>query len=179
MDNEKRKKRGLRQMLIPTIIMGVIAIALLIFAYYKGGGEHILGLKAAGNILLQIMPMLIFVFIIAGTIQYIIPVETMARWVGAESGFRGILLGTVAGGFTPGGPITSLPIAAGILQAGAGIGTMVAFMTGWSLWAFSRIPLEIGLMGWRFTVIRLACTFIFPIIAGLLANLFFSKVSLT
>lgn len=166
-------------MLIPTIIMGVIAIALLIFAYYKGGGEHILGLKAAGNILLQIMPMLIFVFIIAGTIQYIIPVETMARWVGAESGFRGILLGTVAGGFTPGGPITSLPIAAGILQAGAGIGTMVAFMTGWSLWAFSRIPLEIGLMGWRFTVIRLACTFIFPIIAGLLANLFFSKVSLT
>jgi len=166
-------------MLIPTIIMGVIAIALLIFAYHKGGGEHILGLKAAGNTLLQVMPMLIFVFIIAGTIQYIIPVETIARWVGAESGFRGILLGTVAGGLTPGGPITSLPIAAGILQAGAGIGTMVAFMTGWSLWAFSRIPLEVGLMGWRFTVIRLACTFIFPIIAGLLANLFFSKVSLT
>ena len=159
--------------------MGVIAIALLIYAYSKGGGEHILGLKAAGNIFLQVLPMLLFVFIIAGVIQYILPVEMVAKWVGAESGFRGIIIGTVAGGITPGGPMVSMPIAAGLLQSGAGIGTMVAFMTGWSLWAFSRIPLEIGLMGWKFTAIRLVCTFLFPIIAGLLANLFFSKVNLT
>ena len=103
----------------------------------------------------------------------------VAKWVGAESGFRGLIIGTVAGGITPGGPMVSMPIAAGLLQSGAGIGTMVAFMTGWSLWAFSRIPLEIGLMGWKFTAIRLVCTFLFPIIAGLLANLFFSKVNLT
>ena len=166
-------------MLIPTIIMGVIAIALFLVAYYKGGGEHILGLKAAGNILLQVLPMLIFVFIIAGIIQYILPVDTVAKWVGTESGLRGILIGTAAGGITPGGPMVSMPIAAGLLQSGAGIGTMVAFMTGWSLWAFSRIPLEVGLMGWKFTTIRIACTFFFPIIAGLLANLFFSKVNLT
>lgn len=173
------KKGRFRQMLIPTIIMGVIAIALLIYAYSKGGGEHILGLKAAGNIFLQVLPLLLFVFIIAGVIQYILPVEMVAKWVGAESGFRGIIIGTVAGGITPGGPMISMPIAAGLLQSGAGIGTMVAFMTGWSLWAFSRIPLEIGLMGWKFTAIRLACTLFFPIIAGLLANLFFSKVNLT
>jgi len=166
-------------MLIPTIIMGVIAIALIIVAYQKGGGEHILGLKSAGNILLQVMPLLIFVFIIAGTIQYIVPAEMVAKWVGAESGFRGILIGTVAGGFTPGGPITAMPIAAGLLQSGAGIGTMVAFMTGWSLLAFIRLPLEVGLMGWKFTAIRLACTFLFPILAGLIANLFFAKASLT
>ena len=173
------KKGRFQQMLIPTIIMGVIAIALLIYAYSKGGGEHILGLKAAGNIFLQVLPLLLFVFIIAGVIQYILPVEMVAKWVGADSGLRGIIIGTAAGGITPGGPMVSMPIAAGLLQSGAGIGTMVAFMTGWSLWAFSRIPLEIGLMGWKFTAIRLACTFFFPIIAGLLANLFFSKVNLT
>jgi uncharacterized membrane protein YraQ (UPF0718 family) len=166
-------------MLIPTIIMGVIAVAFLIYAYYRGGGEHILGLKAAWSILLQVMPLLIFVFIIAGIIQYILPVEMVAKWVGAESGLKGIIIGTAAGGITPGGPMVSMPIAAGLLHSGAGIGTMVAFMTGWSLWAFSRIPLEVGLLGWRFTAIRLACTFFFPIIAGLIANLLFSKVDLT
>ncbi|MCJ7768981.1 MAG: permease [Dehalococcoidales bacterium] len=179
MSNETSKNRRFRQMLIPTIIMGVIAIALLIVAYCKGGGEHILGLKSAGNILLQVLPMLIFVFIIAGVIQHILPADMVAKWVGADSGLRGIIIGTAAGGITPGGPMVSMPIAAGLLQSGAGIGTMVAFMTGWSLWAFSRIPLEVGLMGWKFTAIRLACTFFFPIIAGLLANLFFSKVNLT
>lgn len=165
-------------MLVPTIIMGVIAILLLFIGYQRGGGEHILGLKSAGNILLQIIPLLIFAFIVAGMIQVLIPTEMISRWVGTESGFRGILIGTVMGGFTPGGPFISMPIAAGLLRAGAGIGTMVAFMTGWSIWAVSRLPMEIGLMGWKFTAIRLASSFFFPVIAGLVANLFFSRTEI-
>ena len=165
-------------MLIPTIILGVIAIVLLIIAYQRGGGEHILGLKAAGNLLLQIAPLLIFAFIIAGMIQHLIPAEMISKWIGAESGLRGILIGTAVGGLMPGGPYVSLPIAAGLLRTGASIGTMVAFLTGWSLWAVSRMPLEIGIMGWKFTLIRLACTFFFPPIAGLIANRFFSGVVL-
>lgn len=165
-------------MLIPTVIMGVIAIVLLVIVYQRGGEEHILGLKLAGNLLLQIIPILIFAFIIAGMIQVLVPTEMISRWVGAESGFRGILIGTAIGGFMPGGPYVSLPIAAGLLRAGAGIGTMVALITAWSLLAFARLPIEIGLIGWKFTLIRLACVFFFPPIAGLIANKFFSGVTL-
>lgn len=168
-------KRGLPKMLIPTIVMGVIAIALLIIAYQRGAGEHILGLKSAGNLLLQITPLLIFAFIVAGITPLLIPTEMISKWVGAESGLRGILIGSAMGGLTPGGPFISLPIAAGLLRAGASIGTMVAFLTGWSVLAVSRLPMEVGLMGWKFTTIRLACTFIFPVIAGLIANLFFPR----
>ncbi len=164
-------------MLIPTIIMGVIAIILLFIGYQKGGGEHILGLESAGGMLLQIVPLLIFAFIIAGMIQVLIPTEIISRWIGAESGFRGILIGTAVGGLVPGGPYVSLPIAAGLLRTGASIGTMVAFVTGWSLWAITRLPLEIGIMGWKFTLIRIACTFFFPPIAGLIANKFFSGIN--
>ncbi len=166
-------------MLIPTIIMGVIAIALLIIGYQKGGGEHILGLKSAGNLLIQIIPLLIFAFIVAGMIQVLIPHEMISKWVGAESGFKGILIGTALGGLMPGGPFISLPIAAGLLRTGASIGTMVAFMTAWSLLAVSRLPMEVGIIGWQFTLIRLACTFFFPPIAVLIANRFFSGVTFT
>ena len=55
---------------------------------------------------------------------------------------------------------------------------MVAFLTGWSLWAVGRIPMEVGIMGWKFTVIRLASTLIFPPIAGLLAQYLFSGTKL-
>ncbi len=165
-------------MLVPTIILGVIAIVLVIIGYTRGGGEHILGLKSAGNILLEIAPLLIFAFIVGGMIQVLIPHEMVSRWVGVESGFRGILIGTVVGGLMPGGPYVSLPVAAGLLRAGAGIGTMVALLTGWSLLAFTRLPMEIGIMGWKFALIRLACTFFFAPIAGLIANRFFSGVAL-
>ncbi|MFC1913261.1 permease [Chloroflexota bacterium] len=165
-------------MLIPTIVMGLLAVVLIVISYNKGGGEHILGLKAGGSMLLQIIPLLIFAFIIAGMVQVLLPVAMISKWVGTESGFRGILIGTVVGGFAPGGPFISLPIAAGLLRVGASVGTMVAFVTSWSLWGVSRLPLELGIMGWKFTLIRIACTFFFPPIAGFIANRLFSGVVL-
>jgi uncharacterized membrane protein YraQ (UPF0718 family) len=118
----------------------------------------------------QILPLLIFAFIVAGMVQVLVPRELLSKWVGAESGMRGILIGTVAGALAPGGPYVSLPVAAGLLQAGASVGTMVAFLTGWSLWAVSRLPMEVGIVGWRFTLMRIVSTFFFPPIAGLIAQ---------
>ena len=169
-----KKKRRIANMLIPTLIMALLAVILLIIGYSKGEGQHIVGLKSAMKMTVDILPMLIFAFIMAGMIQALLPQELLSKWIGEESGIRGILIGTVAGGITPGGPYVSLPLAAGFLRAGAGIGTMVAFLTAWSLWAVSRLPMEIGVMGWKFTFIRLACTFFFPPIAGFLAQMFFS-----
>jgi len=163
-------------MLIPTIIMGLLAAVLVFVCYQKG--VHIQGFKASGNMLIQIIPLLVLSFVVAGMVQVLIPQEIISKWVGAESGLRGILIGTVIGGLAPGGPYVSLPIAAGLLRVGASVGTMVAFITGWSLLAFSRLPMEVGIMGWKFTLIRLACTFFFPPIAGLIANTLFARTNL-
>ncbi|NQT79432.1 MAG: permease [Candidatus Aminicenantes bacterium] len=168
------KKRRISNMLIPTIIMAMLAIILLFIGYTKGEGQHIIGLKSALKMTTQILPLLIFAFILAGMAQVLLPQELMSKWIGEASGMRGILIGALAGGITPGGPYVSLPLAAGFLRAGAGLGTMVAFITAWSLWAVSRLPMEIGILGWKFTFVRLACTFIFPPIAGFLAQTIFS-----
>jgi uncharacterized membrane protein YraQ (UPF0718 family) len=165
-------------MLIPTIIMGALALVFFLIGYYRGEGQHIIGMKSALRMTVQILPLLIFAFIVAGMVQVLVPREILSEWVGAESGMRGILIGTVAGALAPGGPYVSLPVAAGLLQAGASVGTMVAFLTGWSLWAFSRLPMEVGIMGWKFTLIRIASTFFFPPIAGLIAQMFAASAKL-
>lgn len=162
-------------MLIPTIVMGSIAIILSITAFQRGQGEHIAGFKSAMDITIQLLPMLIFAIIIAGMLQALLPHDTVEKWVGGESGMRGILIGTVAGAIVPGGPYVCLPIAAGLLRAGAGVGTMVAFITGWSLWAIARLPIEVGVLGWKFTLIRIASTFFFPPIAGIIAKALFDN----
>ena len=165
-----KNKKGGKIMLIPTLIMGILAFILVLAGYFKGQSQHLEGMKLSLNMILQILPLLIFAFIVAGMIQVLLPHELLDKWLGAASGIRGILVGTVAGGLTPGGPYVSLPLVAGLLKAGAGVGTMVAFLTGWSLWAVSRLPMEVGILGWRFTVIRLVSTFFFPPIAGLIAQ---------
>lgn len=166
-------------MLIPTIVLGVMAIVFVFLAYQKGGGAHIEGLKSGGIMIVQMIPLLVFAFIIAGIIPLLVPQQAVSQWVGAESGWRGILIGTIVGGLLPSGPFVTMPMAAGLLRVGAGVGTMVALITGWSLLAFSRLPMEIGILGWKFTLIRFACTFFFPPIAGFIANKLFSGVDIT
>ena len=161
-------------MLIPTLIMAFIAIILLFVGYQRGDGSHVTGLKNAINTTLYIIPLLIFAFIVAGMVQALLPTEAVSKWVGEESGMRGILIGTLAGALSPGGPYVSFPIAAGMLKAGAGAGTLVAYLTGWSLIALVRLPMEVGILGWKLTVVRFACTFFFAPIAGIIAHMLFS-----
>jgi uncharacterized membrane protein YraQ (UPF0718 family) len=169
-------KKGNSNMLIPTLVLGVLAVVFLYLGYRGGEGQHIAGLKNSVRMIVEIVPLLLCAFIVASMAQILIPQELLSKWIGGESGMRGIFIGTVAGGVAPGGPFVSLPVAAGLFRAGAGVGTMVAFLTGWSLWAVARIPMEIGVLGWKLTAIRLVCTFFFPPIAGLIAQALFGGV---
>lgn len=162
-------------MVFPTIVMALLATVLLTIGYARGHGEHWAGLRAGGLMTVQVIPLLVFAFVAAGMAQALIPPEIISKTVGGESGWRGILIGSFAGGLTPGGPFVSFPIVAALYRSGASIGTTVAFVTGWSLWAVARLPMEIGLLGLRFTLIRIASTLLFPPLAGLIAQLLFGR----
>ncbi len=126
---------------------------------------------------IRVFLLLIFAFAIAGFAQALVPRELIAKWLSDESGIRGILIGCLVGAITPGGPYVSFPIVAALYKSGAGIGTLVAFVTAWSLWAVGRLPYEVSLIGAKFTVIRFLSTLIFPPIAGIIARTFFAKIA--
>lgn len=177
-NQESTARTGARKgnrMLVSMLIMGALAIGLLAFGYFRGKGEHLEGLKQTKDMVIEVFPLLIFAYIVAGMVQVLVPQDAVSKWLGRESGFRGIIIACVAGGLTPGGPFVSLPVATGFLRAGAGVGTIVAYLTAWSLWAGGRIPLEIGIIGLRFTLIRVICTFFFPPIAGLIGRTLFER----
>lgn len=162
-------------MFIPTLVMGVLAFVLVYFGYRRGQGEHLDGLKAGWQMTRATLPMLVLAFLVSGMIQALVPATAILRWIGAGSGVRGILVGSVVGGLAPGGPYISMPIAAVLLQSGASVGTVVAFVTGWAMWAVTRLPLEVGILGWRLTAARLVSTFFFPPLAGFIAQGLFGK----
>jgi hypothetical protein len=64
----KRKNK----MFIPTIIMGIIAAVLLAVGYYKGEGQHLTGLQTGMKMIIEILPLLIFAFIVAGMVQILL-----------------------------------------------------------------------------------------------------------
>jgi len=159
---------------ITLVMFGLLVIAIVI-AYFKGDNAHVEGLKIGGKMIVRMAPLLIIAFLMAGFIETLIPREFIGKWMGADSGWKGLFVATLAGGLTPGGPYVCFPIIAGLWKGGAAIGPLVAFLTGWSLLAVGRLPYEIGIIGTKFALVRIASTIIFPPIAGWIAQTVFGR----
>jgi uncharacterized membrane protein YraQ (UPF0718 family) len=84
--NNKKKGKG-TSMVIPTVILGVLAVVLLYIGYAKGQGQYMAGLKFSLNVIIPILLMLVLAFIVAGVIQVLIQQELLAKWIGTESGW--------------------------------------------------------------------------------------------
>ena len=116
-------------MLFPTIVIIIVVIVMVVFSFLQGDDVYIEGFGISIYIFLDIVPLLILAFIVAGMVQVLIPTHIISRWIGSGSGIKGIMIAAAMGAIRPGGPFTSLPIAAVFLRSGAGIGTMVVFVT--------------------------------------------------
>lgn len=117
-----------------------------------------------------LLPRLILAMLAATFAATLVPEAWIASMLGAQSGSTGILLAALLGGLMPAGPMVSFPVAMFLWQSGAGIPQMVALLCGWSVFGFHRvIAFELPMMGWRFTVIRMASTFMMPPLAGFAA----------
>jgi uncharacterized membrane protein YraQ (UPF0718 family) len=165
-----RKREGSKQMDTTTLILGVIAVGLLVIAFWRGRGLPLAGLQAAGRTLWRNLIMILLGFVIAGLAQVLIPKELITRWLGAEAGVKGVLAGCVAGALVPGSPYATFPLVAALYRGGASMGAVVGFVSAWSLWSVTRLPVEIALIDSRPALIRYAVTFVVPPIAGLVAE---------
>jgi uncharacterized membrane protein YraQ (UPF0718 family) len=155
------------------VILAVLAGVTSLYAYKKGGGSHVRGLRIAGNTFVNIGPLLLIAFLLAGFMQVVIPPELIKHWLGEEAGLKGIFIGSLGGALIPGGPYIAFPVIAAIFKSGAGLGTAVAFVTGWAMWGVITIMFELAIVGHRFTLLRLGLVLIFPPCAGILASIFF------
>jgi uncharacterized membrane protein YraQ (UPF0718 family) len=155
-----------------SILLSMTAI-LFIIAIRRKDRSHIRGLKAGKAMFIGVIPLLIFAFLLSGLIQVAIPTDIVKSWLGDESGWRGIIIGTFLGVLIPGGPYVTFPIIGAVFQAGAGIGTTTALITGWAVLGIGQIPFELALVGPRFMAARIGTCLLVPFLAGALAQIIF------
>jgi len=158
------------------ILLAVVALILLIVAYSQGKSVCLTGLKTGGRMFINILPLLVSAFIIAGLVQVLLPKEVIGNWLSDSAGFKGILIACLVGAITPGGPYVSFPIAFSLYKSGAGIGCTVAYLAAWKMWMIAGIPFEIAFLGPRITFFLRASLFIFPLIAGLIARMLSTSI---
>jgi uncharacterized membrane protein YraQ (UPF0718 family) len=158
------------------MFFSLIAIVFVGIAWQRGGYKLVLGGFTSGSIsLLSVIPLLIAAFLTTGFVQVLVDKEKIEKWLGSNSGWRGLMLACLGGAIIPGGPYVYYPIAGALLNTGAGIGVLVVFITAKNLWSVSRLPMEIALLGPELTTIRFGITLGIPPLLGFLSEVIFGR----
>lgn len=155
-----------------TLVMLIIAVGMMAFAFWRGRNLPVKGLQTAGETLWRNLPLLMLGFVIAGMAQVLIPKELITNWLSTSAGIRGILIGSLVGGLVPGSPYAVFPIVGMLYKSGAGLGAVVSFVSAWALWSVSRLPVEMALIDPKAALVRYLITFVVPPFAGIIALTF-------
>lgn len=162
---------------VTLLIMFLLAATLTILAYLRDPAYPLEGLRNGAKLFVGIFPAMVLAFVAAGMIGQVLPKELLTRWIGDESGFRGIVVATIAGALTPGGPFVQFPVVAALLKSGAGIAPLGAYISAWALLGVNRFFIwELPLLGWKLSLCRYIASMLFPIFIGLLTRFLWVKI---
>ncbi len=122
--------------------------------------------RAAGRYSLEMIQILPAVIVLMGLFSVWVSKEAVVRHLGQGSGVRGtavaLLLGTL-----PTGPLyVAFPLARTLLDKGASVRNVVAFLSAWACVKIPQELVEIKFLGLEFAALRLGWTVAFVALMG-------------
>jgi uncharacterized membrane protein YraQ (UPF0718 family) len=153
------------------LVMTALALLATGAAWYKSPALAWEGATGAGRLLVTVLPSVVVGFLLGGMVTVLLPRELVAAYAGEESGLSGLVLASIAGACTPGGPFVAFPLVLSLWKAGTALGPLIAYLTAWSLLGIHRILIYEGpIMGWRFVLVRVLSALLAPVLVGALAG---------
>lgn len=123
----------------------------------------------------ELLPRIIAIVILAGFIVSLLPPGLIAELMGRDSGWHGIAYAIGLGLLIPGGASIAFSVVIILSEAGIGEVQLITFLTSWSVFALHRIFMfELPMLGPRFTLTRVVVSLPLPLIAAGLSSLIFS-----
>ena len=150
------------------IIINIIAIAGFLMAFAKDKDKSMRSLKIAARSFIKILPMVFVIIIIIGIFLGFVPPDQISRFVGEQSGMTGILLVGAVGAVLHIPALLSFPLAASLLEDGASISAVAAFITTLTMIGTVTLPLEIKELGKKMAILRNGISFVIAIIIALI-----------
>ncbi|MEZ7978610.1 MAG: permease [Myxococcota bacterium] len=154
------------------IVFGLL-IALMGLAMNRGGTPLLQeGIGSGAKLFMRFGLVIFLSFMVAGLAESLMPREWISSALGEDSGWKGLMLAAAAGAITPAGPFVSMPLALGMLKAGAAPAAVITFLSAWSLLAIHRLfAWEVPILGASFAFTRWSLCLILPVLVGAASRL--------
>jgi len=147
------------------ILYGLAAVGLTI-SFFKDRKKTKAALIKAWKAFENILPQLLTIFLIVGLALAVFPQETIQKLLGSGSGFFGVLAAAVIGSVTLMPGFVAFPLAAALLNSGAGYMQMAAFISTLMMVGVVTIGIERKTFGLRATLLRNSAALVFSLIVA-------------
>ncbi len=156
--------------LTAAVIDALVAVCLAV-SFLKDREKTKAALLIAWNALKRLAPGVLAVIAAIGLIVGFIPAKWIASSIGGESGVVGVFLAALIGSllFIP--AIIAFPLAKSLLDMGAGMTAMAAFITTLTMIGFVFLPLEVRELDRRFALLRNGLSLVVAVLVSLVIGL--------
>jgi len=153
------------------IIMIIINIILGIYSPKLG----LKSMKINESNILEMLKVIPPVFILLGLLDVWVEKEVMIKYMGKNSGLKGLILAFVMGSSAAGPLYIAFPIAGVLLKKRASFFNVFIFIGAWSTTKVPMFLFEVTNLGGRYALLRLGCSMISIIIISFVLNKILNK----
>lgn len=137
-------------------VLLIAAADLLIWLFWPAQAAPVM--RNTWDYLVEMVVILIPVAVLMGLFEVWVPKQLIGKYLGRESGWKGIALSFLFG-TAPTGPLyAAFPIAGMLLQKGASPLNLVVFLNTWAAIKIPQLLVETKFLGANFMLVRLALT---------------------
>lgn len=151
-----------------TITFYILALTGLAVSFYKSREKTKMALKKAWKSFENILPQFLAILIIIGVMLAILTPEQISKILGNESGWIGMLIAAAIGSITLIPAFVAFPLAAALLQNGAGYMQIAAFVSTLMMVGIITMPIEKQYFGKKATLVRNASALVFSLAVALI-----------
>ena len=154
-----------KQMLADYRWVLIIALAdLLVWVFWPAQAAPVI--RNTWDYLVEMVVILIPVAMLMGLFEVWVPKQLIGKYLGRESGWKGVLLALLFG-TAPTGPLyVAFPIAAMLLKKGASPLNVIILLDAWAAIKIPQLLIEARFLGPSFMLVRLALTVPSAILMG-------------
>ncbi len=140
----------------------ITAFLLVLFPEKRSGV-----IAASTEFFLEMILILPAVMVLMGLFSVFVPSEMIVRYLGRESGLKGLLMAAAMGSLPTGPLYVAFPIASALLRKGARVSSVVVFLSAWSCIKLPQEIVELEFLGFKFMLTRLSLTLLFSVLMAL------------
>lgn len=143
-----------------------ITIFLTAFSFYRDKKKTKMALKKAWKAFENILPEFLSVIVLIGIALAFLNPDVVSKIIGKQSGWFGVLLAAVVGAITLIPGFVAFPMAAMVLNNGAGLMQIGAFVSTLMMVGVVTLPLEIKYFGRKLALWRNGLAFVFSFLVA-------------